>query len=498
MFHREAPEVPAPDLVQVLRQVAPNPGQPQRHRLAMLWQMLDLHAHDGERSSGRILDVQTGPDFDCHGAVHRVLQAGRAVGWAMGAGVLELEDRAMCVRSTAARVRLRRAAKDAVLGQAHHQVRLQVGLGKLAHLVSAVQCHHRSGRLGCLAGACLSDLMDGHLRRGLGGGPTRLYVQRQHPAALWLRHLHQPVVGPGGDHPLLRFAGQGTVLPGTRRTGGRRRSRPVRAIHRPQRTLAWSGQRHLCLKQRPQGLHVEAAVGQRVTGTRPTATETRAQTEAHQRPPLWGGQHGIHQLEQAILAQTQGIVELPAERAKSRHQLRIDHNPSVAPLLSNRKPPMLLGLCFVQSPITNGTAYTFTVTATNAAGTSAPSLASNSVVPAVVVPPTASAPTATLAGLTAAQPGTTTTSSLAGPVTAATNGVPVTLSWGCSADSAIVPGASRCDHYVLQQSSNGGQFTDVTLPSPTATSVTLNLAPSPINNSASATNYVFRVQAVDA
>jgi hypothetical protein len=148
--------------------------------------------------------------------------------------------------------------------------------------------------------------------------------------------------------------------------------------------------------------------------------------------------------------------------------------------------------------LTNGTAYTFTVTASNAAGTSAPSLASNSVVPAVVAPPTASAPTATLAGLTAAQPGTTTTSSLAGPVTAATNGVPVTLSWGCSADSAIVPGASRCDHYVLQQSSNGGQFTDVTLPSPTATSVTLNLAPSPINNSAPATNYVFRVQAVDA
>ena len=175
-------------------------------------------------------------------------------------------------------------------------------------------------------------------------------VQRQHPAALWRRHLDQPVIGPGGHDPLLGFARQRTVLPGTCRTGGCGRSRPMCAIHRPQRTLAWSRQWDIRLKQRPQSAHVEAAVGQRVTGTRPTATETRAQTESNQRPPLWGGQHGIHQLEQAILAQAQGTVELPAEGAKSRHQLRIDHNPSLAALLSNRKPPMLLGLCFVQSP----------------------------------------------------------------------------------------------------------------------------------------------------
>jgi hypothetical protein len=49
--------------------------------------------------------------------------------------ILELEDRAMCVRATATSLGRRRAAEDAVLGQAHHQVRLQVGLGELPHLM---------------------------------------------------------------------------------------------------------------------------------------------------------------------------------------------------------------------------------------------------------------------------------------------------------------------------------------------------------------------------
>jgi hypothetical protein len=51
---------------------------------------------------------------------------------------------------------------------------------------------------------------------------------------------------------------------------------------------------------------------------------------------------------------------------------------------------------------------------------------------------------------------------------------------------------------VLQQSVNGGQFTNVSLPTATATSVTLNLLPSPINKTPAGSSYVFRVQAFDA
>jgi hypothetical protein len=105
------------------------------------------------------------------------------------------------------------------------------------------------------------------------------------------------------------------------------------------------------------------------------------------------------------------------------------------------------------------------------------------------------APRQTLTGLTTAQAGTSATTTSAGPITAATGGVPVTVSW---TGTACGSGAVSCniDHYVLQQSTNGGGFTAVGLPSPTATSMTLLLKPSPTNQSAT-TSYKFQVQAVD-
>src|SRR2546425_12210803 len=123
------------------------------------------------------------------------------------------------------------------------------------------------------------------------------------------------------------LARQRAVLPGAGRAGRGRRSWPVGAIQRPQRTLAWPWQRHMRLEQRAQSAHVEGAVGQRVTRAGPAAAETRAQTEPYQRPPLRGSQHGIYQLEQAILAEAQVVVQLLTEGAKSCQQLGICHNP---------------------------------------------------------------------------------------------------------------------------------------------------------------------------
>jgi hypothetical protein len=68
-------------------------------------------------------------------------------------------------------------------------------------------------------------------------------------------------------------------------------------------------------EQCPYGVHVEAAVSQPITGTRPATAETWAQTEPHQRSPFWRAEHRIHQFEQAILAQAQGLVQLLAEEA---------------------------------------------------------------------------------------------------------------------------------------------------------------------------------------
>ena len=145
-------------------------------------------------------------------------------------------------------------------------------------------------------------------------------------------------------------------------------------------------------------------------------------------------------------------------------------------------------------PLADGS-YTFSVTATDAAGNVSGATVYPFQVSAKVVP-TTTMPTAKLAGLVTATAATSATSTSAGPITASTTSVPVVISW---TGTACASGVLNCsiDHYVLQQSINGGAFSAITLPSPTATSVTLNLKPSPINNSVPATTYRFQVQAVD-
>jgi len=73
--------------------------------------------------------------------------------------------------------------------------------------------------------------------------------------------------------------------------------------------------------------------------------------EPHQGPPLRGGQHGINEFEQAILAEAQVVVQLPAEGAERRQQLGIYHNPEDGTFTAKPEAPAAPGplLC----PISN-------------------------------------------------------------------------------------------------------------------------------------------------
>jgi hypothetical protein len=145
--------------------------------------------------------------------------------------------------------------------------------------------------------------------------------------------------------------------------------------------------------------------------------------------------------------------------------------------------------------LTSGSSYTFQVKGTDPAGNTG-AAQSYSFTVSANAPVKLTAPVQALTGLTTATPGSSATTTTAGPITASTTGVPVTLSW---TGTACASGANNCNiaSYTLQESVNGLGFSNVTLPSPTATSVTLNLKPSPTNNSTPATTYKFQVQATD-
>jgi len=129
--------------------------------------------------------------------------------------------------------------------------------------------------------------------------------------------------------------------------------------------------------------------------------------------------------------------------------------------------------------LTNGTTYTFAVTATNAVGTGAASAPSNSVTPTAPPPAGLAAPGAPVQSV--ATPSKLT---VASPIQNST--IPITLKWSASSSGGITS-------YQLQQSTNGGAFVDASVqPTGTATSATVAL---PMGDLLTAPAYQFQVRA---
>jgi hypothetical protein len=70
---------------------------------------------------------------------------------------------------------------------------------------------------------------------------------------------------------------------------------------------------------------INRPIGQRIAGARPASSECRCQTEPDQRAALGCRQRGIHQLEQAILAEAQVVVERLTEVAEPLPSIGFEH-----------------------------------------------------------------------------------------------------------------------------------------------------------------------------
>ena len=103
MLDDEAPQVPAPELVQVVRQWTTDPRQPERLRWQVLTgQPLDLDSDHGEGAPWCGAGVELGPGVHRHLSVDRVRHRCRVIRRAMRARVPKTEAGAMQARPAAA------------------------------------------------------------------------------------------------------------------------------------------------------------------------------------------------------------------------------------------------------------------------------------------------------------------------------------------------------------------------------------------------------------
>jgi hypothetical protein len=288
------------------------------------WTRMTLNGASGAPPTWRAVQTST---WD--GAVEWVVQVARLLRPTVCARVGQAEPLALQAWPSASGSAFRRAIHDAALDQAHQQVGVDRGMRERLQVLAAIQCDHWTRALAPCALRTAAICSRATLVTDAAVGPRRC-VQRQHPTASRIWYGHQPLIGPRRHDPALGSAGHWAVFPGAVSARACRRTVPVRAVNHPQWTTV--DDRRVCQRAPEQLRQLRATnrpIRQRVAGARPTSAESCCQAKPHQRTAVGRRQRGIHQLEQAFLAEAQVVVERLTEVAERFPSVGFQHTPSL-------------------------------------------------------------------------------------------------------------------------------------------------------------------------
>jgi hypothetical protein len=156
----------------------------------LVGQALDLDADHAERSIRGASHVEIGPDIDRGCAVRRMLQLTRILWLAIGGFVCQPKRLTMQPRPSAASPLFGGAIHHALLGQAHQQVSVHIGVCQGLQVIPTVQRHNWTGSIRALGLTDRSDLLERHFGRRLRRRTATLHVERQHPATSGVATSH--------------------------------------------------------------------------------------------------------------------------------------------------------------------------------------------------------------------------------------------------------------------------------------------------------------------
>ena len=224
------------------------------------------------------------------------------------------EDGAVEGPPTAPPIRARRAIEAAAAGAAHQAIHGQPRAGQRGGTILTVKRDHRPSQAGGHGRQDGEQLVDGPRGRWRRVRTAAAQVQRQHPTARRRRQRHQPLVLPARHQHGIGAGGHRLAARGPLRAALGRRPGPQRAIDRPHGAVVWVRVGQVGRQQGVQRGDRHAAGGQGIGAARPAATTNADQAQSHQWQAAGATEHGVDELEQAILTVAQdGLVHLLTE-----------------------------------------------------------------------------------------------------------------------------------------------------------------------------------------